>query len=210
MTTDEENADGGSEGGRPTGVTGLEPRESGLHPIDLSQWFGNAAPVVVEIGSGKGKFLVDSATEDIKRNYLGIEKSLHYYRFIIDRIARRGIANVRAIHYDAHLVLREMIASESIAEFHIYFPDPWPRPRERKRRMIRDEVCEELVRCLVPGGSGIYVTDHREYFDKAVPVLQRHFEVVVGREEGTQPRTNYEAKYLEQGREIYEARFRKR
>ncbi|HXI12176.1 MAG TPA: hypothetical protein VNM92_05985 [Thermoanaerobaculia bacterium] len=189
---------------------GLEPRGTVLSKIDFREWFGNASPVLIEIGSGKGRFLVDSALEDPDRNYVGIEKSLHYYRFIIERVVRRGIPNVRAIHLDAYMVLRDMVASESVDEFHIYFPDPWPRPRERKRRMIRDEVCQEMVRCLSPGGTGIYVTDHKEYFDKAVPVLERHFAVALGREEGIRPRTNYEAKYIEQGREIYQARFRRR
>jgi tRNA (guanine-N7-)-methyltransferase len=188
----------------------INPRATGLHRLDLAQLFGNANPVILEIGSGKGRFLISSATEQPDVNFIGIEKSLHYHRVIRDRVAKRNLRNVRLINYDAFPVLRDMIPDRSLSEIHIYFPDPWPRKREHKRRIIRADALAEMRRALVAGGRGIYVTDHREYFEIAAPLIAELFRAetrVPGPDDP--PRTNYEAKYRAEGREIYEVRFAK-
>lgn len=186
----------------------INPRESGLVPLNFGELFGNDHPVVMEIGSGKGRFLIASAIEQPDRNFVGIEKSLHYYRLIRDRVSKRGLPNVLLINYDAFPVLQKMLHDNSISEIHIYFPDPWPRKKEQKRRIIRPDALAEMRRVLEPGGSGIYVTDHREYFEAAAPLIAEVFRSetrIPGPEDP--PRTNYEAKYRAQGREIYEVRF---
>ena len=186
----------------------LNPRDAGFHRLDLAQWFGNTNPVLIEIGSGKGRFLISTATERPDHNLIGIEKSLHYHRVIRDRVLKRHLTNVRLINHDAFLVLRDMIPDASIAELHIYFPDPWPRKKEQKRRIIRPEVLKEIRRVLVDGGWAIYVTDHREYFEVAAPLIEAEFRAerrIPGPDDP--PRTNYEAKYRAEGREIYEVRF---
>jgi tRNA (guanine-N7-)-methyltransferase len=192
----------------PTDDLAINPRDSGFVRLNLEELFGNGNRVVLEIGSGKGRFLIGSATEQPETNFIGIEKSLHYYRVIRDRVRKRGLTNVRLINHDAFLVLRDMIPSASLAEVHIYFPDPWPRKKEQKRRMIRPEVLAEIRRVLVDGGWGIYVTDHKEYFDVAAPVISELFRTET-RTPGPDdpPRTNYEAKYRAEGRGIYEATF---
>jgi tRNA (guanine-N7-)-methyltransferase len=186
----------------------VNPRETGVVRLDLARLFGNARRVVLEIGSGKGRFLISSATEQPDVNFIGIEKSLHYHRLIRDRVLKRGLTNVRLVNFDAFVVLRDMVPDASLSEIHIYFPDPWPRKREQKRRIIRAEALAEMRRALVPGGSGIYVTDHREYFEVAAPLIAEYFRAesrIPGPDDP--PRTNYEAKYREEGRAIYEVRF---
>jgi len=186
----------------------IDPRATGFVRLDLAELFGNGHRVVLEIGSGKGRFLLSGATEQPDVNFIGIEKSLHYHRVIRDRVTKRGLSNIRLINHDAFLVLRDMLAGASIDEIHIYFPDPWPRKREQKRRIIRPEVLTEIKRVLVPGGSGIYVTDHRAYFEAAAPVIEQFFRSERRVPTATDPpRTNYEAKYREEGREIFEVRF---
>jgi tRNA (guanine-N7-)-methyltransferase len=186
----------------------IDPRETGFVRLDVAELFGNRQRVVLEIGSGKGRFLISGATEQPDANFIGIEKSLHYHRVIRDRVVKRGLTNIRLINHDAFLVLRDMLPDASIDEIHIYFPDPWPRKREQKRRIIRAEVLGEMRRVLVPRGEGIYVTDHREYYEAAAPVIEQFF-----RSErhvpqaGDPPRTNYEAKFRQEGREIFEVRF---
>ena len=186
----------------------INPRETGFAPLDLRALFGNDHPVVLEIGSGKGRFLIATATERPDLNVVGIEKSLHYYRLIRDRIAKRRLENIRLINHDAFLVLQKMIPDASLAEIHIYFPDPWPRKREQKRRIIRPEALEEMRRTLVGNGSGIFVTDHRDYYEAAAPLIAQFFRSEA-RQPGPEdlPRTNYEAKYRAEGRPIYEVRF---
>lgn len=186
----------------------IDPRASGFVRLDLAHVFGNDRRVVLEIGSGKGRFLIASAQEQPETNFIGIEKSLHYHRVIRERVAKRALQNVRLINHDAFLVLRDMIPDAALAEIHIYFPDPWPRKREQKRRIIRAEALGEMRRVLVEDGSGIYVTDHREYFDAAAPLIAQFFRSEARIPQPDEPpRTNYEAKYREEGREIYEVRF---
>lgn len=189
---------------------GINPRASGLKLLDMAGLFGNGHPVVLEIGSGKGRFLVNRAGVEPQRNYLGIEKSLHYYRLIVDRVNRRGNANIRVINYDAYPVLVEMLPTSSISEIHIYFPDPWPRPREQKRRLIRGEVIQQLARILEPSGVGIFVTDHEHYFQRSLLELEQMFAVETSVQETSEvARTNYEAKYRQEGRKIYQIEFRR-
>jgi len=186
----------------------INPRETGFVSLDFEVLFGNANPIVLEIGSGKGRFLIATAMERPDRNFVGIEKSLHYHRVILERIAKRGLTNVRLINHDAFVVMHKMMRDASVAEVHIYFPDPWPRPREQKRRIIRPEVLQEIRRVLADGGSGIFVTDHKHYFEKAAPLIESVFRAerrVPGPDDP--PRTNYEAKYRAEGRPIYEVRF---
>lgn len=186
----------------------INPRDTGFVRLDLRELFGNDHPVVLEIGSGKGRFLLSTAAERPDLNLIGVEKSLHYHRVIRDRVLKRRITNVRLINHDAFLVLKDMIPDASISEVHVYFPDPWPRKREKKRRIIRPEVLREMRRVLVEGGTGVYVTDHQQYFEEAAPHVEAEFRSqrrVPGPDDP--PRTNYEAKYRAEGRPIYEIRF---
>ena len=186
----------------------INPRETGFVRLDLAELFGNDHPVVLEIGSGKGRFLIMSAMERPDVNFIGVEKSLHYHRVINERVRKRHLTNVRLINHDAFLVVRDMLPDASIREIHVYFPDPWPRKREQKRRIIRPAVLEQFRRVLVDGGSGIYVTDHHDYFEAAAPLVEAAFrsERRIPQPEDS-PRTNYEAKYREEGRPIFEIRF---
>jgi tRNA (guanine-N7-)-methyltransferase len=194
----------------PSSRYGINPRDRGLEQIDLEAEFGSRRPVVLEIGSGKGRFLVESAIEHPELNFIGVEMALAYFRVVRKRIEKRELENVRVINYDARAVVAQMLADASVREIHIYFPDPWPKKKKKKRRFVQDDVLEQLERILEPEGIGYFVTDHEEYFESSVPLFSRRFEIEAGEVTDREPRTNYEAKYREEGRPIYEIRFRKR
>jgi tRNA (guanine-N7-)-methyltransferase len=191
---------------------GINPKVEGFERLDWAEVFGADRPLIVEIGSGKGRFLIEAGELRPDCNFVGIERSLHFFRFILDRLDRRRLPNVVIVNDDGLEVLRKMFQAESVDELHIYFPDPWPRPRERKRRLMREETMREIERVLKPGAEAVYVTDHLEYFEKTVPLVMGFFQVVRSGEVPAErkPRTNYEAKYRVEGRPIFEIVFRRK
>src|SRR4030042_1162348 len=172
--------------------------------IDFAQIFGRRAPVHVEIGSGKGTFLVHEAKARPEVNFLGIEWARKYYRHVGDRIGRWGLTNVRIVRGEAAAFLRDFVADESVDCFHIYFPDPWPKKRHHKRRFLQRSNVETLIRCLRPGGTIHIATDHADYFEQIKEVISTfndqleriEFPRPGGAGEGECTGTNYERKYL--------------
>ena len=114
-------------------------RDSGLSR-DL---FARAAPLEVEIGSGKARFLIEAARANPAHDFLGSSASLSYYRICRDRVARSGLENVRVLRADGRL-FAEALAPGSVRAFHVYFPDPWPKKKQRKRRLL-DGVTLEIL-----------------------------------------------------------------
>lgn len=179
--------------------------------IDFVRIFGRTGPVHIEIGSGKGTFLVNQARARPGDNFLGIEWARKYYRHAVDRIGRWGLKNVRIIRTDAAVFLADFITDSSVECFHIYFPDPWPKKRHHKRRFISPANLEHLIRCLKTGGQLKIATDHEDYFqviqevitnqDKGLEEIQ--FLPTVGADKGEWVGTNFERKYLKDQRSIY-------
>jgi tRNA (guanine-N7-)-methyltransferase len=196
-------------------VLNLEELEGKL---DFAQVFGRRGPVHVEIGSGKGTFLVHQARAWPEVDFLGIEWARKYCRHAVDRVGRWGLANVRILRADAATFLRDFVHEGSVDCFHIYFPDPWPKKRHHKRRLLQSDNLEVLIRCLRPGGEIRIATDHEDYFQQIQDVTAGYrtklepieFERPAGTREGELTGTNYERKYVKQSRPIYTAAFRKR
>jgi tRNA (guanine-N7-)-methyltransferase len=187
-------------------------------PIDFARIFGRCGPVHIEIGSGRGTFLVAQAKTQPEVNFLGIEKALKFYRHAVDRIGRWDLRNVRILRTDAAIFLRESVPAGSVDCFHIYFPDPWPKKRHHKRRVVQSSNLEVLIRCLKPLGQIRIATDHADYFEQIRSVTlvygaqleEIEFERPASAREGEWTGTNYERKYVEESRPIYTAAFRKR
>jgi len=185
--------------------------------IDFVRIFGRAGPVHIEIGTGKGTFLLNQARAQPGDNFLGIEWTRKYYRFAVDRIGRWGLTNVRIIRTDAATFLADFIPDNSVECFHIYFPDPWPKKRHHKRRFICPANLEHLVRCLKTGGQLKIATDHADYFEVIKTVLATRNEKLqeidflptAGAETCEWVGTNFERKYLKDQRPIYTLAVRK-
>ena len=186
--------------------------------VDFVRIFGRNAPTHIEVGSGKGTFLVHQARARPDVNFLGIEWARKYYRHAVDRIGRWGLANVRLLRTDAVTFLRDFVHEASVACFHVYFPDPWPKKRHHKRRFLQSANLEVLVRCLEPNGEIRIATDHREYFEQIEEVTFAYrtklepipFVRPAGAEEDEWTGTNYERKYLRDDRPIFTLALRRR
>jgi len=181
--------------------------------IDFEDIFGRNGPVHIEVGSGKGTFLVTAAKAMGEVNFLGIEWANRYYKLAVDRIGRWGIGNVRIIRTDVATFLPEFVADGSVSWFHIYYPDPWPKARHNKRRFICSKNMDEILRCLAVGGVVNIATDHAEYFEQMEEVFGEQVEKgtiemveftrAPGARDGEMVGTNFERKYIVESRKSY-------
>jgi tRNA (guanine-N7-)-methyltransferase len=127
--------------------------------------FGNENPVEVEIGSGRGLFLLNSALARPETNFLGIEYDFKEGRRAATRLKKRSLPNARLLGADARLVLSKYLADGSAAAAHIYFPDPWWKRRHKKRRIFSSDFIKQVARILAPAGILHAWTDVAEYFE---------------------------------------------
>jgi tRNA (guanine-N7-)-methyltransferase len=188
----------------------LPPYERGR--VDPRAWFEQPGrPFEIEIGAGKGTFLVQQAPLRPEVNYLGIEKTLEFYRYAADRVRRRQLSNVRILRADAAEFLRFWCADGVASVVHLYFSDPWPKKRHRKRRVIQDRMLVELHRVVRPGGELRLVTDHDELWAWYEDHARRHghlferrpFDRVESAGAGEIVGSNFERKYRPEGRPFH-------
>lgn len=189
----------------PQSAAELDLRAIG-EPADWSKVYGRAGPLVVEIGCGGGRTLIGMALAHPDWNCMGVEQAGEYFKILRERVQKRAMPNVRLSRIDAAYLINRFFQTDCVHQYHIYFPDPWPKKRHRKRRLFSESFCADLRRTLAPDGILYVATDHAEYYSEILPRLRAVFAV----EEHPQPwedapegRTNYEVKYLKAGRPIY-------
>lgn len=192
------------------------PPESGVR-VDPAGYFDGPGPVELEIGCGKGGFLLRRAQARPDLRLLGIEWANKYCRFTADRMTRWGVSNVRILRTDARNFVIHHLVPECLSALHVYHPDPWPKKRHHKRRLIQPDFVAAATAALKPGARWAVQTDHEEYFQWITEIMTRQdglepigyddpdFGIVDARAE-----TNYEIKYLREGRRVYRLACRKR
>ncbi|MCL2645524.1 MAG: tRNA (guanosine(46)-N7)-methyltransferase TrmB [Phycisphaerales bacterium] len=173
--------------------------------------FANDHPVELEIGSGKGTFLLAIAGAMPQSNFVGIEYASAYADFAADRLRRHKMENARLVKAEAFWWIRCHVPAASLTALHIYFPDPWPKTRHHKRRLIQLPFLKEVHRILIPGGKLRLVTDHADYFAHMQQMLSAQsdlqivpFDSPLPLPPGSPPRSlvgsNFERKYIAEGR----------
>ena len=185
--------------------------------IDWQELFGNANPVEIEVGFGKGLFLVTEATNRPETNFFGIEIIRKYQRYASNRIATRQLANCKTCWADAKRVLRDLVPPDSVETVHVFFPDPWWKSKHKKRTLFTPEFARIVLGVLKPGGVLHFVTDVADYFEMVTGVLTTftEFECLPPPEESAPTHdmdylTNFERKFRKEGRPIYRTRWAKR
>lgn len=143
-------------------------------PWDAAALFGRAAPLEIEVGSGKGLFLSSAAQRTPEHDYLGVEVAFKYARHAAARLAKRAIPNAKMVHGDALAMFRTQVPTASLHAVHVYFPDPWWKARHRKRRVMNETFVKDVERTLVAGGKLHFWTDVEEYFQTALETLKEH------------------------------------
>ena len=143
-------------------------------PVEWGEFFDNDRPVELDIGCGRGMFLVNAGLAHPERNFLGIELDYTEGRRGAKRLARREMENVRVIGGDAKECLRKHVPAHSVSAAHVYFPDPWWKRKHKKRRLFNDEFADLLANIVQPGGLVHSWTDVGEYFEVIAALMNHH------------------------------------
>ncbi len=183
--------------------------------VDLEQVFGRAAPTILEIGFGMGETTADIAAAHPQNNYLAIEVHTPGVGSLLKQIAARALTNLRIIQHDAVDVLRHMIAPRSLDGVHIFFPDPWPKKRHHKRRLIQAPLVTLIAEKLKPGGYLHAATDWHEYAEQILAVLAAEPALTntaadYAPRPDHRPLTKFESRGLKLGHGVWDILFRRR
>ncbi len=180
--------------------------EAALTTVPWSTVFGNDRGVEIELGPGRGETLLAAATAAPTTNFFGVERTFDLVDTLLAEAVRRGVDNVRVIVADARCVIAHLVPGASVAAYHIYFPDPWPKRRQRRRRLVSRAFAPHLARTLAPGGALHLATDVRALLEEfAAHLVAAGLERVVGARAPHRPMTTYERRYAREG--TYYARF---
>ncbi len=145
--------------------------------INFEKIFGNNNPVIIEIGFGMGHATAEIADKNRHKNYIGIEVHTPGVGKLLSRIDILNLSNLRIIQYDAVHVIRTMVPSGSLQGVHIFFPDPWPKKKHNKRRLIKHEFIEELLPLIKKDGYIYAVTDWEDYAEQILRVFNKFTEL---------------------------------
>ncbi|WP_254510732.1 tRNA (guanosine(46)-N7)-methyltransferase TrmB [Anatilimnocola floriformis] len=140
-------------------------------PFDPVAMFGRSAPLEVEVGSGKGLFMLSASGANPEHNFFGIEVAKKYSRFAASRLSRAGRTNAKMACGDALAFFREAIVDSSLHAVHVYFPDPWWKKRHRRRRVLNESFLQDVIRTLIPGGKLHFWTDVEEYYQSTLELI---------------------------------------
>jgi tRNA (guanine-N7-)-methyltransferase len=182
--------------------------------VDLETLFGRAAPKILEIGFGMGETTAEIAAAHAQNDYLGIEVHTPGVGSLLKQIDARGLTNVRIIQHDVVDVLRHMVAPASLDGVHIFFPDPWPKKRHHKRRLIQPPLVKLLAEKLKPGAYFHAATDWHEYAEQMLAVLSNEPSFTntttgyAGRP-AYRPLTKFESRGLKLGHGVWDIVFRR-
>ena len=189
-----------------------------LGPVPVRQWFAHPERrLEVDLGCGKGRFLLAHAARHPQTNFLGIDRMLRRIRAVDNRARRLDLDNIRLMRVEAYYAVAYLLPPGAVDTYYIFFPDPWPKKRHHKRRLVTAGFIETLQASLIAGGCIFFATDFKDYFDimiagaRTCPGLtELGCATVLPPDVNPETAaTSYERKYLIQGRPIYKAVYKK-
>jgi len=183
--------------------------------LDFAEIFGRVAPVVAEVGFGMGETTARIAAANPGNDYLAIEVHGPGVGSLLKRIDEGGLTNVRIIQHDAVDVLKHMIPASSLAAIHVFFPDPWPKKRHHKRRLLQAAFVELAASRLAPGGILHVATDWQEYAQHVLEVLDASRDLAntaagFAPRPAWRPETKFERRGLALGHGVWDLVFERR
>lgn len=187
------------------------PVVSILERIQPGTSFGASQPLEVELGSGDGSFLVNYARLHPEKNFLGIERLLGRLRKLDRKARRAGLVNLACMRIESAYFVEFMLPRESVSAVHVYFPDPWPKRKHRKNRLVNERFTELANACLVKNGIVYLRTDDRDYFAQITEVFgaSKSFAAVETPAELSAVVTDFERNFNQRGISTLRAAYRK-
>jgi len=184
-------------------------------PLDSRLVFGRRAPLIVEIGSGMGETSLAIARAHPENDYIAIEVHLPGVGSLLKAVDEAGLTNLRVIRHDAVDVLEKMIPDGSLAGLHVFFPDPWPKKRHNKRRIIQPPLAALMARKLAPGGYVHLATDWQAYAEHMLEVLSAEPSLENSAKDyaprpAYRPQTKFEARGLKLGHGVWDLVYRRK
>lgn len=187
--------------------------ESLPRPFDAATIFERAAPLEIEVGSGKGLFLQNACEHSPDTSFLGIELAQKYAKHSASRLAKRRLTNGKLLAGDAVRFFHEWLPDSCASAVHVYFPDPWWKKRHHKRRVMNASFIQQIERVLQPGGPMHFWTDVEEYFNATFDLI-RQTTGLIHQTELTRPaehhldyRTHFERRMRMNDVPVYRSRF---
>lgn len=180
--------------------------------VTKAEIFSGDQPLEVDLGCGDGKFLMEMAEHHPDRHFLGVERLLGRVRKVCKKSERKGLENLKVLRLESRYVVEWLLAPSSVSRLHLLCPDPWPKARHHRRRLIQEDFLNAVVRVLEPGGEFLFKTDHDEYFEWA--------EEKVGEFKGLErldwpedaffyPKTDFQLQWEAEGKRLQGIRLRK-
>lgn len=208
-----------STGNQPSSIPSDVNESSGLiftpasyvERLDLTRMFPVVQPLEVELGSGDGSFMAGYAASHPAINFIGVERLLGRLRKLDRKGARLNLLNLRLLRIEAAYCVEYLLPCESVSTIHIYFPDPWPKRKHRKHRLISPEFVESLVRALRDGGIVYLRTDDADYFNQMINVFSKTpaFREIATPSELCERTTDFERDFLSKGVSTLRAAYRR-
>ena len=172
-----------------------------VEPLDLAEWFPKPQPLEIELGCGDASFLVESARRNPDRNFIGVERLLGRIQKLDRKGRRAGLANLRGVRIESSYFLRFLLPPRSAAALHVYFPDPWPKKKHRRHRLINEHFPALALAALAPDGVVYLRTDDTDYFQQMTEVFatSREFQKVETPPELAELTTDFERDFNSRG-----------
>ncbi len=180
-----------------------------LDPAEITR---DGRPLEIDLGCGDGSFLISMAQNHHDRDFIGVERLLGRVKKVCKKIIRNELDNARVLRLDSQYVVEWLLPKESVSRIHLLCPDPWPKAKHHRRRLIQLEFLEAAKRGLIPGGEFLFMTDHEEYFEWAQEMVAEFggFEILEWNEDSFfYPKTDFQVQWEAEGKSMHRLRCKK-
>lgn len=181
-----------------------------LDPAALSS---DGKPLEIDLGCGDGSFLIDMAAHYPERRFLGVERLLGRVRKVAKRITKAGLENVQVLRLESRYTVEWLLPPGSVSRLHLLCPDPWPKVKHHRRRLVQQAFLDAIRDILAPEGEFLFMTDHEEYFHWVEDEVDRHggFQRLEWNEDSFfYPKTDFQRQWEAEGKSMWRLRLQRK